>query len=70
MHTKCQKQAFWRWYGQRSKCAVLQQEFETFTVRNFKYLCCLHRIRGVYLVRNRYTILSDRNCTLEITISL
>ena len=33
MHTKCQKRAFWRWYGQRSECAVLLGGFATFKVR-------------------------------------
>ena len=32
MHTKCQKRAFWRWYGQRSECAVLLGGFATFKV--------------------------------------
>ena len=33
------KQAFWRWYGQRSKCAVLQWGFETFTVTILVFWC-------------------------------
>ena len=58
--TKCQKQAFWRWYGQRSKCAVLQRGFETFTVnlhapdqRTHHRPIKVRRAHLAYLILNR-----------------
>ena len=40
------KRAFWRWYGQRSKCAVLQREFRDFHSKEFQILMLLAQNKG------------------------